>query len=88
MGIKISDALGHITDRKPLSSKAIKSLERQLIGCQSKIKRATDKIGQINWILKKNDGLIQELKQLSEVQEEGAESFVLLNLEKKINNDT
>ena len=70
MGIKISDALGYITNRKPLSSKAISSLGRQLIGCQSKIEKANNKIGQINWILQKNEELVQELDQLSEVQEE------------------
>jgi hypothetical protein len=78
MSIKITDAFQYITDRKPLSEKAIASLEVQKQTCLSKIKKTQEKLGRIDWLLQKNQELVIELKQLSEVQEEGAgaESFV------------
>ena len=76
MSIKITDAFQLITDRKLLTKKALASLQRQITSLQSKIDKAQKKMDQVNWILKKNEELIVELTQLSEVQEEGAESFV------------
>lgn len=67
MGIKLTDAFQLVTKRKLLSTKAISSLQQQITGLQSKINKAQAKIGRIQYVLRKNDELMVELDQLSEV---------------------
>lgn len=62
MSIKLADAFQFVTDRKLLSVKAVTSLEVQKQTHLSKIKKAQNKIGRIDWILKKNKELEEELE--------------------------
>ena len=70
MGIKLADAFQFITDRKPLTGKALASLQQQVTSLQTKINKAQAKMERIQWILMKNDEIMSKLDQLSEIQGE------------------